>query len=218
MATNRVVIIGGKGTAINIAEQIDHAHRRHQSPLIVEGFAIDDKSLGNSIAGFPVVCEVHEAWLKYKDTSVGFIFALYRPDTMEHRVNMLRQLGIPTERFMNFVHPTAYVSSSAEIGYGNVILSHATLQHKTRLGNNNIVNSNVIVEHESTLNNSTFIASGACIGARVVVGDGVFIGLSAVLREDVEVGDFAFVGMSAVVLENVAARTLIYGAPAKRKS
>ena len=212
-----MVIVGGKGTAINIAEQIDHAYRCHRYPMTVEGFAIDDTSLGDRIAGFPVVCGVNEAWPKYKDTSVGFIFALYKPDAMELRVGLLKQLRIPVERFVNFVHPAAYVSRSTVLGHGNVILSHATLQHKVSLGNNNVVNSNVIIEHESTLRDSAFVASGACVGARVIIGDGTFVGLSAVVREDVEIGDYAFIGMSAVVLHDVASRTLVYGSPAVSK-
>lgn len=214
----RVVILGGKGTAVNIAEQIDNAYRQHQYPMTVEGFAIDDPALGDRIAGFPVVCGLHEAWLKYRDSQVRFVFALYRPDVMEQRVSLLRQMGIPTDRFANFIHPTAYRSDSSIFGYGNVVLSHATLQHGVRLGDHNIINSNVVIEHESTLSNSIFIAAAACIGARVTIGDGAFVGLSATVREDVSIGAYSFIGMASTVLNDVAPRCVAYGCPASIKS
>ncbi|WP_114971822.1 sialic acid O-acetyltransferase [Rhodoferax ferrireducens] len=218
MVPCRVVILGGKGTAVNIAEQIDHAYRNYQYPMTVEGFGIDDPGLGNSIAGFPVICGLHDAWPKYRDTQVQFIFALYKPDVMERRVALLRQLGIPTERYANFIHPTAYRSGSAIFGHGNVILSNASLQHNVRLGNHNIVNSNVVIEHEATLSNSVFIAAAACIGARVAIGDGSFVGLSATVREDVSIGAYSFVGMASAVLHDVAPRNTVYGLPASTKS
>ena len=217
MENCHVVIFGGKGTAVNIAEQIDNAHRIHQYPMIVEGFAIDDPALGSTIAGFPVVCGLHDAWPKYQDTRVQFIFSLYRPDVMKERVELLRRLGIPSDRYANFIHPLAYKSGSASVGYGNVVLSNASLQSNVKLGNHNVVNSNVVLEHEAHLNNSVFIAASACIGARVSIDDGAFIGLAATVREDITIGAYSFVGMASAVLHNVAPESLVFGLPAGTK-
>ena len=218
MSVCRVIIFGGKGTAVNIAGQIDQAHHQYNYPMTVEGFGIDDPMLGNSIAGFPIVCGLHDAWQRYQDTQVHFIFALYKPDVMEQRVSLLKRLGIPTKRFANFIHPTAYNSRSVSLGHGNVILSNVSVQHNVHMGNHNIVNSNVVIEHDSTLSNSTFIAASACIGARVTIGEGAFVGLSATVREDASIGDYSFVGMASTVLHDVAARTLVYGSPAQIRS
>ncbi len=217
MVPCRVVILGGKGTAVNIAEQIDDAHRNHHYPMTVEGFGIDDPRLGTSIAGFPVVCGLQDAWPKYRDTEVQFIFCLYRPDVMEKRVTLLRQLGIPTERYANFIHPSAYVSGRATLGQGNIILANASLQSNVRLGNHNIINSNVVIEHDATLGNSVFLASAACIGARVRIDDGAFVGLASTIREDVTINAYSFVGMASVVLRDVASRSIVFGLPALPK-
>jgi sugar O-acyltransferase (sialic acid O-acetyltransferase NeuD family) len=217
MKLSRVIILGGKGTAVNIAEQIEHANRTYQYPMVVEGFCIDDPVLGNSIAGYPVLCGLHEAWSKYGDSDVQFIFALYRPDVMEKRVDLLTQLGIPTERYANFIHPSSYISGHAKLGCGNVILSNVTFQYNVKLGNHNIVNSNVVIEHESTIGNSVFIAASACLGARVSIGDGSFIGLAATIREDVTIGEYSFTGMASVVLHDVGPRSVVYGIPASNR-
>lgn len=213
----RVVIFGGKGTAINIAEQIEDARLRYKYPIRVEGFAIDDPSLGKKIAGLPVVCGVREAWEKYHDSRVGFIFALYRPDVMPQRLALANELGIPAERFVNFIHPLAYVSPSAAMGHGNVILSQACLHHGVVLGNFNVVNSNVVIEHESSLADGCFLAASACIGARVRIGSAVFVGLNSTLREDVSVADYTIVGMASGLLKSVGKGTIVYGLPARSK-
>lgn len=214
----RVIIFGGKGTAINIAEQIEDARLRFNYPMSVEGFAIDDPSLGEDLAGFPIVCGVREAWCKYRDSDILFIFSLYRPDVMHERLALLRDLEIPPPRFANFVHPSAYVSSTVSLGYGNVILSNASLLHRVRLGNFNIVNSQVVIEHESAIQDGSFIAACSCIGARVQIGSGVFLGLNATVREDVVIADYATIGMASCVLRNVDEQTIVYGMPAKAKS
>lgn len=213
----KVVIFGGKGTAINIAEQIEDAHKRYSYPMSVEGFAIDDESLGKEIAGFPVVCGVREAWNKYRDTDIKFIFSLYRPDVMYARLSLLRQLEIPISRFANFVHPSAYISNGSSLGHGNIILSHTSLLHRVCLGNFNIVNSNVVIEHETIIQDGSFIAASSCIGARVQIGSGVFLGLNSTVREDVVIADFAVIGMASCVLRNVDKNSIVFGTPAKSK-
>lgn len=217
MSQCRVVIIGGKGTAINLAEQIEDARSRYEYPMKVIGFAIDDRSLWPAIAGLPVLCGVHEAWTQFRETDVKFLFALYRPDVMLERLSLLSELEIPVQRFANFVHPTAYLATSVSMGKGNVVFAHSSLQHGVTLGNFNIINSNVVIEHEATLQNGSFIAASACIGARVRVGNGVFIGLNSTVREDIVIADGSFVGMASSVLQSVDAGTMVYGSPARPK-
>jgi sugar O-acyltransferase (sialic acid O-acetyltransferase NeuD family) len=217
MRQRRVVIFGGKGTAINIAEQIEDARLRYGYPMAVIGFAIDDPSLGYEIAGFPVVCGVREAWTKYRDTDAEFLFALYRPDVMRERLRLVRGLGIPENRFANFIHPTAYLSPSVSLGHGNVILSHSCLLHGVSLGNLNIINSHVVIEHETSFQDGSFVAASACIGARVRVGTGTFVGLNATVREDVAIADYAFVGMASGVVHSIDEGAVVYGVPARPK-
>ena len=216
MNERHVVIIGGKGTAINIAEQIEDARTRYGYPMRVCGFAIDEPGVGGDIAGFPVVAGVRDAWARLSDTEVDFIFALYRPDVMAARLALLLELGIPKERFANFVHPSAYVSPSVEMGFGNVIMSNSTVHHGVTIGSFNIVNSNVVIEHDSSIADGSFIAASVCVGSHVQVGSSAFIGLNATIRENVLIGDLAFVGMGSCVLSPVEAGDMAYGVPARR--
>ncbi|MBV5310572.1 sialic acid O-acetyltransferase [Chromatium okenii] len=217
MNQQRVIIFGGKGTAINIAEQIEDARLRFGYPMSVVGFAIDESPLNREIAGFSVLCGVKEAWTKYHDTDVKFIFSLYRPDVMMERLTLLRALKIPVIRFANFIHPSAYVSPNVKLGYGNVILSHSCLQHNVSLGNYNIINSHVVIEHETVFQDGSFVAANACVGARVQIGTGSFIGLSATIREDIFIGNYTFIGMGAGVLQSVDNGSVVYGLPARQK-
>lgn len=215
MKPREVVIFGGKGTAINLAEQIEDARRRFRYPMRVLGFAIDDPALGREVAGFPIVCGTRTAWSTFRSRDVSFLYALYRPDVMRERSTLLTTLGIPLERFANFIHPLAYVAPTVQMGRGNVVFTQASIMHGASLGNYGIFNSSTVVEHDSRVGDCAFVAAGAVLGSNVSMGRGVFLGLNASVRESVSIGDYAFVGMGSVVVRDVPAGAQVFGSPAR---
>ncbi|MFY0518401.1 hypothetical protein ACOMCU_11305 [Lysinibacillus sp. UGB7] len=213
----KIIIIGGKGTAINIAEQIDNASKKFGENIELLGFSIDDPSLGKEINGFPVLCSTMDLKKYDRYSDVKYIFALYRPDKMEDRVNLLKSYNISLNKFTNFIHPSSYIARSATIGIGNVILSHSTINSNVKMGNFNIVNNNVVVEHDTNINDYNFIAAGNCIGSNVKLHDGTFIGLNSTIRENLDIENYSFVGMNSNVTRNVNKRQTVYGNPARCK-
>lgn len=211
-----IIIIGGKGTAISAAEQIDDAYRRFGLQQRMRGFAIDDPALGTSIAGFPVICGTREVAEHVRDGRVRTIFALYRPDVMQERVELLHSYGLSPEYFTTFIHPQAYVGRSATIGSGSIIFAHASLMKGTIVGDYCVLNSQVIVEHDTQIGDNCFLSAGACLGADITLGRGVFVGMHAVLHPGISVGDFGFVGMGSVVTRDVEHGARVYGNPARR--
>lgn len=209
-----VLIIGGKGTAINVAEQIEDARHRFAYPLRVVGFAIDDPALGRSINGFPIVCGTREVREHLRGTSTKILFALYRPDVMKERCALLESYDLPADRFATFVHPHAYVSRSATISPGSIVFAFSSVMKGVTVGRDCVVNSHVTIEHDTKVGANSFLAAGACIGAHVELGRGVFVGFNATLRENVRVGSYGFVGMCAAVLADVEEGTRVYGNPA----
>jgi sugar O-acyltransferase (sialic acid O-acetyltransferase NeuD family) len=215
MKPQSVIIFGGKGTAVSLAEQIEDARRRFRYPMRVLGFAIDDPALGHKIAGLPVVCGTRTAWSTFGSRNVSFFFALYRPDVMRERVTLLEALGVPLERFANFIHPLAYVAPTVQMGRGNAVFAQAAIMHGASLGNYGIFNSSTVVEHDSRVGDCAFIAAGAVLGSAVSMGRGVFVGLNASVRESVVIGDYGFVGMGSVVVRDVPAGAQVFGSPAR---
>lgn len=52
----KVIILGGKGNAVVIAEQIYDAQHRFNMDIEVMGFAFDDPQYKDGINGWPVLC------------------------------------------------------------------------------------------------------------------------------------------------------------------
>lgn len=214
----QVVVIGGKGVAIDLADQIIDASQSGPTDYEFLGFAFDDESFGRSIAGFPVVCKTRELLKTFPEPNTQFVFALYRPDIMTERVALFESYGLPLDRLFTFVHPGAFVSRTAKICPGAFVFSHTAVQSNCRVGSSCILNSHVLVGHDTEIGANCYLAPHVCLGSRIRIGKGVFLGLNCTVRELVEIGDYAFVGMASNVLKPVRPGAVVCGNPARERT
>lgn len=212
---NKIIIIGGTGTALNIAEGIKDAIINFKYPAEIIGFANDMDY--DDIGGFPIISKIKNISNFFVYDDVKFIYALYKPEVMSERSLLLQNLNIPKTKFTNFIHPSSYISSSLVIGNGNVVLQNCTIQNKCKIGNNNIISSNVVVEHDSCIGNSNFIAAGVVIGSNVQIESSNFIGLNSSIRENIVIKNNSFLGMGSVLVNNTNENEVLYGVPAKKR-
>jgi sugar O-acyltransferase (sialic acid O-acetyltransferase NeuD family) len=210
---NRIVIIGSEGTARNIIEQLQDAIVNHGYPAELAGIVVDIYKKGTVISGSKVLGGTGYISELLDDESLRFIFALYKPEKMKERYELLMSYGIPPERFVNFIHPLSYVAGSVKMGRGNVLMSNSSLQSGVILGDFNIINTGITVEHEAHIGNGNFLAANCCIGSKVKVGNHCFVGLNSSVRENVRLGNNVFVGMHSLVLDDFD-NCIVKGVPA----
>lgn len=210
----KIIIIGGKGSAVATAELIISCKGVGQEFL---GFCIDDKSLGEEINGIPIVCNrqnLMESYGKYDD--VKFLFSLYKPNCMEERVRLLYEMDIPRKKFTNFIHPSVHIARSASIGVGNVFSSNVVVNNNTIIGDYNMFYSNSVIEHDTVIGNCNYCSAGAVIGSEISIGTGNFFGLNSAVRENVHIRDYNIIGMGSVVLHDVGRHETLIGVPARK--
>lgn len=213
---DKIIVIGGKGTAICLAEQIVDARLRYGLNVEFIGFCIDDKSLGMSINGYPVLCKTNEVKEKYnKYDDVKYLFSLYKPDEMEERTELLYSYNIDESKFYTFIHPSAYVAASADIGIGTSVFANCTIQSNVVIGNHNIIDFNSMIGHDTWIGNNNDIAASAVIGSSVIINNSIFIGLNSTIKENTIVNDFSIIGMGSNVLQDVQSNAVVVGNPAK---
>lgn len=211
----KIVIIGGIGTAIVVADQINDAKTRFGVDIEVLGLALDDHSRGDELSGYPILCGVRDAYDKFKRyDDVKFIYQLYRPDVIEERTKLLYSLDIPVAKFANFIHPSVMMAKSAIIGTGNVFLSNVVVNSNAKIGNFNTVNSGTLLGHDITIGNNNYFAGQVCVGSGLKIGNMNFIGLNTSIRNGIEIGDVNIVGMASNITKNVSDRNVLYGNPA----
>ena len=213
---DKIIIIGGKGSAVAIAEQIYDTQSKIGSVEFL-GFAFDDESFGDEINGFPILSKTFDVYKKYqKYDEVKFIFQLYRPDLIKKRTELLHSYGIPKERFATFIHHSAYVARSAYVGYGSVISANAVVNANACIGNYTTIHSNVLIEHDTKVGDNNIIAGHTAVGSNSRIGNGNFIGLNTSVNNYINIGDYNFIGMASNVIKGLSDDEKVYGNPAKK--
>ena len=212
----KVVIIGGKGTAVVVAEQMQDAIERYNYEVEILGFAFDDVPEDGKINGWPVLCGTREAYPKYKDDpDVYFIFAIYRSDLMKERTELLESYGIPLERFYTFIHPTALVTRSVKLGHGCIVLANVVINSNAVLGHHCYLMTGTIFGHDTTMGNYNFVAAHNCIGSSMHIGNLNFFGVNSNFRTYVKIGDNNIIGMGSNILHDIGNGCTVVGNPAK---
>ena len=113
------------------------------------------------------------------------------------------------------VHATAWVSPSAELGEGSVVLAGAAVNAGASIGPHAIVNTRAVIEHDVRVGSFVHVGPGAVIGGGARIGSDVTIGLGALVRDHITIGDGATIGMGAVVVADVPAGVTVVGSPAR---
>jgi acetyltransferase EpsM len=215
----KIIIIGGKGAAVVLADQILHAIQNFNAPYELLGYSIDDKSLGDNINGLPILCDIANVQNKYGHLNdVKYFFALYKPTCMQERVDLFENLKLPLKKFTNFIHPSAFIAPSARFGTGNVVCSNVTINSNSVIGNFNTFNGNVLWGHDSKLGNYNILAGNATVSSEIEIGNGNFIGLNSTIRDRVIIGDYNIIGMASSVLKSIGSNEIHIGVPAKKIS
>jgi sugar O-acyltransferase (sialic acid O-acetyltransferase NeuD family) len=212
----KIIIIGGKGTPVVIAEQLLNAIEKYNAKYELLGFAFDDESFGDEINGLPILEKTYNVYQKYKKYSdVYFIFSLYRSDVIKERIKLRDSYKIPLERYINFIHPLATVARSASLGFGNIILANVVINPNVKMGNFNTINSNALIGHDTSLCDSNFFAGHSVIGSNLKIGSGNFFGLNCSVKNFVEINDYNIIGMAGNVVKDVGSNQILIGNPAK---
>ena len=210
----KVIVIGGKGSALVVGEQIYDAQMKGND-IELMGYAFDDVTYGSEINGFPILSKTKEVYKKFKDDpSVKFIFQLYRPDLLKERIELKDSYGIPENRYCTFIHPSCIVSKSAEVGQGSVIMANSVVNPNAKIGRFCTIQSNVTIGHDSKMGDYNFIATQSTVG-NIVMGSRNFMGINSCTNNFITIGDDCFIAMGSNVIKSVDSDSKVMGNPAK---
>lgn len=113
------------------------------------------------------------------------------------------------------IHPAAWVSPTALLGDGCVVMANATLQADTVLGRGCIVNTGASVDHDCMLGDGVHVCPGASVGGDVSIGDGSWIGIGSSVIQGIRIGEYVTIGAGAAVINDIGDGSTVVGVPAR---
>ena len=111
------------------------------------------------------------------------------------------------------VHPTAYVSSLANLANGVFVGAGTIVGPGVELREQAYVGQKVSVGHDAVVEPYARLQHGCNLGGHVHVGRGATIGSGATVIQELEIGPGAVIAAGAVIIQDVPERALVAGVP-----
>lgn len=209
-----VILWGAKGHAKVLAELLPQTGHR-----IVALFD-NDPHAQSPLPGVPLAigwdgfCDWHK---RRQHSPLGFAIAI-GGERGEDRLRIASHLLEAGLTSITAIHPSAYVSPTAQVAHGCQLLVHCTVGVDVELGEQCIINTGATVDHECRLGPGVHLAPGATLAGCVAIEACSFIGTNATVLPRIRIGRHVTVGAGAVVTKDVEDYAVVYGVPARVRS
>jgi sugar O-acyltransferase (sialic acid O-acetyltransferase NeuD family) len=200
-----LILIGAGGHARSCIDVIEQ-----EGEFKITGIVGLESEIGLQVNGYEVI-----ATDKDLSTLIGkaqfALIALGQISSPDARVNLYQRASKTGFELASVLSPSAYVSPSAQIGKGTVIMHGAIINAGVKVGSNCIINSRALLEHDTQVLDNCHISTGTILNGGVIVEEGCFIGSGTIVKEGVSIGERSVVGMGSQLRTNLSANSRFLG-------
>ena len=186
-----------------------------EAGIEIVGFVDDNPDLiGKSFKEVPVLGKTSDlAVLK----DMYQLEAVYCPICNNKlRVRFLSEAKALGYKTPNFIHSSAIIHSTVEVGEGVYMLLGAKVMPYTIIDDYVMISMNALIAHHNHLQQGTFVSTGVNFGASITAKKNTYIGIGATIMTGIhELGEDCLVGAGAVVIKDVPDNAVVAGVPAK---
>jgi sugar O-acyltransferase (sialic acid O-acetyltransferase NeuD family) len=107
------------------------------------------------------------------------------------------------------ISPRAYVSKSASLGIGTIVMHDALVNTGAKIGKNCILNTKSLVEHDAIVEDHCHISTSSVVNGGTIIREKTFIGSNTITKEYITVGKTSVIGGGLRVVSDVQENTLM---------
>lgn len=205
-----IVLVGGGGhckAVIDVAEQ---------AGFTVVGILDVADNVGKNVSGHPITGTDGDIG-KYAGKA-EFIVTVGHIKSASLRVKLQQEIKEKGGRLATLVSPMAYVSKSARVGEGSVVMHKALVNAGAVVGDGCIINTLADVEHDARIGDFCHVSTGAMVNGGCVIGRETFLGSRSVLVNGISVAAKCVIAAGSVVTKDIVSSGLYMGNPAIAKN
>tara|TARA_B100001750_G_scaffold238098_1_gene244144 strand:+ start:390 stop:1001 length:612 start_codon:yes stop_codon:yes gene_type:complete len=200
---NNIILIGSGGHTAACIDVIEFSKQYKivgliQKDNIKEQFKLKYPILGSDGDLIKIRKEFNNALI-----TIGQIKS---PEPRVRLYQIIKNLGFKIPVILS---PISYVSKTAIIGDGTIIMHGAIINANVIIGKNCIINNNALIEHDVTIGDHCHISTGAIINGGVSIGNQTFIGSGVVTKQSISIGDNCVIAAGLILKKNIGSSKVI---------
>lgn len=207
----KIILIGGGGHCRSIIDLIEE-----EGFYEIAGIVDLHENVGALVLGYTIIGtdeDLQNLRKSYKNACIciGHLKSNERRRTLYSNLKHLDFI-LPIIK-----SPNCYISKSASIGEGTVVMHHAVINANSKVGIGCIVNTAGIIEHDVQIGDFCHIGPAASLNGGCIVQSDCLVGSNSVTLPGTKISQGTIVAAGSVVISDTQKNSLVAGNPAIRK-
>ena len=190
-----------------------HAQNTIEPTWNVIGYVDDDKNLwGKEYCGVKVLGGRN---IITNFPSAQILAVPGNPESFSKRAKIIDSLGVPLDRYVTIIDPSALIAPDAKIGKNTVLMANVVISCLVEIGNHCVVLPNTVISHDSCIGDYSLIGSNVSISGSCIIGHTCYIGSGTRIKDHLTIGSQCLIGLGSCVIRDVPDNTVVAGNPAR---
>ena len=210
MSKPEIILVGGGGHCKSCIEVIES-----EGIYNIKGIIDLPNLLGTSTMGYPVIGNDDDL-PRFVTEGYSFLITMGHMGNAKRRNLLFNQLSSLGGKLPVIKAFSAFVSRTAKIAPGTIIMHQSILNADSIIGENSIINNKALIEHDVKIGNHCHISTAAVINGDCSIGEHTFVGSGTIVKNGTQTSSNIIIGAGSLVIHDLPNSGTYFGSPAKK--